>query len=310
MNTEKLVVLDTHALIHRAFYAVKDLKTRNGVHTNALMGFFRVLIKILETIKPDYFISVIDMPGKTFRHIDFPAYKATRTKAPEELYSQIPLIYELLSTVEIPILGVEGFEADDLAGSISKNKDLDKDIDVILITGDFDYLQLIDAKTKVIHFKKGFSEYLEYNLENTKSIMRITPNQIIDYKSLVGDSSDNLPGVKGIGKVTAIKLINNYDNLDNIYANIDNIEGKVKDYLVIGKDSAYLTKHLSTIKTDIDINIKQIIKKYNFDEYTDKAVKFCEKYELYLISDNIQKIGNKNAIKEIRKDIIQQETLF
>ena len=314
---KKLLILDSHALIHRSFYAVRELSLRDGTPINAVYGFARVLLQIIEKMNPDYFAVVKDMPGKTFRHKQFDGYKATRQKAPQELYDQIPLVYELVSGFHIPVIGLEGFEADDLAGTISKSKNIPNNIHRYLITGDFDYLQLVDDLTTVIHFKKGFTETKTYDQQGVRTYYGLTIDQVLDYKALVGDSSDNLPGVRGVGPKTAQKLISEYKSLDKIYENLDSVSGRAQDLLRENKENAYMTKSLSKIKCDIDIEIDISHMKFDLNESLNDIEKTFQKFEFNLLSAKLDRMMNKNQItniqnifKEDKKNNPSQGSLF
>jgi len=310
---KRLVVLDSHALIHRSFYGVRDLTLKNGTPINAVYGFARVLMKIIEKMKPDYFVVAKDMPGKTFRHEEFKEYKATRTKAPQELYDQIPLVYKLVESFHIPIIGIEGFEADDIAGTLSKDKRITNDIKKYLITGDFDYLQLISPSTTIVHFKKGFTETKEYNFSNIEDYLGLRLDQVLDYKGLVGDPSDNLPGVRGVGEKTAKKLLTQFETIDGIYENIEQVKGKVKEYLESYKNEAYLSKKLSKIKCDIDLDFKLDDFKFNIKDAVLDIENIFNEFEFEMLKYQLNRLvsGNSNEIpKEEKKNSVKQESLF
>jgi len=293
---KKLLVLDSHALIHRSFYAVKsNLTLKNGTPINAVFGFARVLLQIIEKMDPDYFVVVKDLPGKTFRHEKFKEYKATRTKAPQELYDQIPVIYELLSAFHLPVLGKVGFEADDIAGTISRYSKIPDDVETFLITGDFDYLQLVNDKTTVIHFKKGFSEVREYDVEGVKKYYDLDISQVLDYKAIVGDSSDNLPGVRGVGPKGAAKLLQKFRTLDGIYEHIEEVQGKQKDLLIEYKDSAYLTRELSKIQCDVDVDFDFEDFKFDLGESLLDIQSIFNEFQFSVLQKKLDYLLRKNA---------------
>ena len=202
---EKLLIIDSNALIHRAFHALPDtMKNSEGLQTNAIYGVTSILIKILKEIKPSHIVDCFDVKKKTFRNDLYKDYKANRKKQPQELYDQIPYIKKILSAFNIKILEKENYEADDVMGTVvSKIKGIEK----IILTGDKDTFQLIDSETSILTFKKGISDTFTYNIGNIKEITKLNPDQVIDYKALRGDSSDNIPGISGIGEKTAIKLL-------------------------------------------------------------------------------------------------------
>lgn len=264
---EKLVLIDGNSLINRAFYAMPVLTTKNGVFTNAVYGFINMFIKIQHEIKPDYIAVAFDLKAPTFRHKAFAEYKGTRKPMPEELRPQIPLLKEVLKLMGVTCIEQEGIEADDIIGTIAKNTS----IMTYIYTGDKDSFQLVDEETTVCFTRRGITDIDEYNETNFTEKTGIKPIQIIDLKSLMGDSSDNIPGVPGVGEKTALALIQKYGSLEGVYENIENEKGKLKEKLELGKDLAFTSKMLATIKTDcnVDTNVKNMLapKKYS------KAVK-------------------------------------
>ncbi|MFA5420887.1 MAG: DNA polymerase I [Patescibacteria group bacterium] len=268
---EKLIIIDGNAIIHRSFHAIPGkLTTKDGRMSNAAYGFASFLIKSLTEIKPQYAVLTLDKKGPTFRHEKFKEYKATRVKAPQELYDQIPMTKEISSAFDIPIFELSGYEADDLIGTISKKiNEKFPNIEVIIITGDMDTLQLVNNKTKVYTMSRGLSDSVLYDEEKVKERYGISAKQLIDYKALRGDPSDNIPGVSGIGEKTASELIRNFSDLDGVYKNIgdDKIKERTKDLLRAGENMAHLSKDLSTIKLDVPIDIKiEDLKINNFDK--------------------------------------------
>lgn len=250
---EKLVIIDGNALIHRSFHAMPvTLATKSGEIVNAVYGFTAFLLRAIKDLKPDYLILTLDKKGKTFRHDQFPDYKATRTKAPDELYAQFGRVREVATVLNIPIFEEAGFEADDLIGTISKT--VDHGIEKVIVTGDMDTLQLVDESTQVYAMSRGINEAVLYDEQAVRARYGLEPEQIIDYKGLRGDPSDNIPGVKGIGDKTAVELLQEYDSLENIYDNLDKIaKERTKLLLTESKDNAFLSKQLATIKIDVPI---------------------------------------------------------
>lgn len=249
---KKIMILDGNSLLFRAFYALPPLKTRKGQYTNAVYGFLSMLYKLIDTYSPDFLCVAFDPEKPTFRHEQFKDYKANRQKAPNELIQQFQLIRDVLDIHKIKRVEVEGFEADDLAGTFAcAAKELGTD--VYLVTSDKDYLQLIDENVRVILTKKGVTNIEEMDLQAMEDVYGLTPSQFIDLKALMGDSSDNIPGVSGVGEKTALKLMQEYKSLDKIYENIDNIKGKLKEKLENDKMQAYMSQTLARIITDIPV---------------------------------------------------------
>lgn len=268
---ERIIIIDGNAIIHRSYHALPTtMTTKDGTITNAAYGFAVFLIKALSELKPHYAILTLDKKAPTFRHLTYDKYKATRIKAPQELYDQIPMIKEIATAFSLPIFELDEYEADDLIGTISTriNKSNPKK-EVIIMTGDLDTLQLVNTKTKVYTMSRGLSDPILYDTEKIKERFKLTPNQLIDLKALKGDPSDNIPGVAGIGEKTATELLENFSNLDNIYKNLDSpkIKARTKELLIQGKEMAYLSKDLGTIslQAPIKFDLKQA-KIKNFDK--------------------------------------------
>ncbi len=257
-NKQKLVIIDSNALIHRAFHALPPLTTKDGKLVNAVYGFTSILLKVIKDLKPDYLVATFDLKGKTFRHEEFEEYKANRIKQPDELYEQIPLVKEVVRILNIAIFEKEGFEADDLIGTIASLKTVDRpDIETIIVTGDQDTFQLVDNNTKVLTPQKGLSETKLYGeAEVEEKFGGLKPKQMIDYKALRGDVSDNIPGVKGIGEKTAIDLLTKFETLEKLYENLDSpeIRDRIKNLLTENKENAFMSKRLATIITDMEID--------------------------------------------------------
>lgn len=271
-ETKKLIIIDGNALIHRSFHAIPPtLRTKDGLLVNAVFGFSSFLLKALLEFKPSYVVLTLDMPGKTFRHETFSDYKATRKKAPDDLYQQIPLIKKIAHSLNIRFFELSGFEADDLIGTICKKFNTKENIEKIIITGDMDTLQLVNENTKVYTMSRGLSDSVIYDINKVKERYNLKPNQIVDYKALRGDPSDNIPGVKGIGEKTATELLVDFKTLDNLYLNLEKnnpkeIKDRTKKLLTEDKKNAYLSQNLATINQDVKIDISLNELKFpNFD---------------------------------------------
>ena len=257
---KKLILIDGHALIHRAFHALPPLNSPKGVPTNAVYGFSSVLLKILKDIQPDYIAATFDLAGATFRHEEFADYKATRLKAPSELLSQIPLVKEVVSAFGIPIYEQEGFEADDVIGSLACLSKKEKDLQTIIMTGDLDTLQLVDDdKVVVLTLRKGVTDTVLYNEKEVRTRYGLIPERLTDFKGLKGDPSDNIPGVPGIGEKTATTLLKEFRTLEALYGALEkkktpSISPKLQAKLLEHKDMAIFSKRLATIICDLKIS--------------------------------------------------------
>ena len=248
---DKLVLIDGNSLLNRAFYATPVFTTRDGRPTNAIFGFTKLLIKILGDVKPQYLIVAFDLKAPTFRHKMYDGYKATRKPMPEELAAQVESLKALLSEMGIAMCAKEGLEADDIIGTLSAKFDVHS----YIYTGDRDSYQLVDERTDVYFTKRGVSELLKLSVSNFREELGIEPGQIVDLKALMGDKSDNIPGVAGIGEKTALSMLARYGSLDGIYEHLGEISGATGAKLAAGKDLAYLSYKLAAIDRNCDIDV-------------------------------------------------------
>lgn len=288
---QTLVLLDSNSLINRAFYALPPLTNRQGQQTGAIFGFVNMFLKLVDKYKPDYVVAAFDRKAPTFRKKMYEGYKAARKPMPEELACQLEPLKRLLRAMKVQIAEIDGFEADDILGTLSKRSKCK----TYIVTGDRDSLQLIDEKTTVLMTKKGISEIVEYDEARLKED-GFTPSQIIDLKSLMGDSSDNIPGVAGIGEGTATKLLAEYGTLDNVYAHIDETKGALNRKLTEGKESAYLSYKLATI--DRDCPIETVPEDMPFTQTYDSEVRdILLEFEFGKIADRLN-FGQKETKAE------------
>ena len=312
MSKDKFVIIDGNSVLFRAYYALPPLKNKKGVFTNAVYGFLTMLYKIIEDYEPKYICVAFDPDKPTFRHEKYEDYKAGRAKAPNELVMQFGMIRDVLDKHNIEYLEIDGYEADDVAGSLA-NKFKDKGIESYLVTSDKDYLQLIEKDITVILTKTGVTNIVEFDEEKMQEKYGITPDQFIDLKALMGDSSDNIPGVYGIGEKTGLKLLKKYKNLDGVYENIDEIKGKRKEKLEKEKSQAYLSytlaKIIKNLPLDYDLNFFQYVEADKeelmkiYDEYEFRKLKdrFKESAQLTFASDDVKVKERQKNIKEIPK---------
>lgn len=249
---EKFVIIDGNSLINRAFYGLPPLKSLSGKQCGAVYGFVNMMMSVITQEKPKYLVCVFDAGKHTFRHDMYAEYKGTREGMPEDLHEQLLTLKELLKAMGIEILEIPEIEADDIIGSLTRKFNEE----FMLISGDKDLLQLIDDHVTVWLTQKGISNVLKVDRKVLKEEFNIEPYQVIELKAIMGDSSDNIPGVSGIGKVGANKLIEEYGNLDNVYKNLKNIKGSTRTKLENDKDMAYLSKKLATIKLDVPLEVK------------------------------------------------------
>jgi len=313
----KVVLIDGHSILNRAFYGVPDLTNAEGLHTNAVFGFLNILFKVLDEEKPQNITVAFDLKEPTFRHKLYEQYKGTRKPAPEEFRQQVPLIKEVLEAMGICILTKPGFEADDILGTLAKMYE-SKGYEVSVLSGDRDLLQLAtdNIKIRIPKTKNGTKDVEDYNALDVLEKYSVTPLEFIELKALMGDSSDNIPGAQGIGEKTATKLITEYHSIENIYNNIDNITGnKVKNSLIENKEMVELSKVLATINTSVELDYD--IEKAKIDNlYTKEAyemfVRFNFKSLLRKFDDNISNDVNMDISDKITavEDFIKAEDIF
>ena len=249
---KKLVIIDGSSLLYRAFYALPPTMTSpEGVPTNAIYGFLRMLLGLYRDLNPEYMAVTFDKERHTFRTDMYDGYKATRKPAPQELVPQFDLIRDVLSTMGVAVYSLDGYEGDDILGTLSLR--YEKELPVNIVTGDRDALQLSSERTTVLLTQKGITQMAAMTPEAIQEKYHITPSQVIDMKALMGDTADNIPGVPGIGEKTALKLLTQYDTLDNLYAHVEEIKGAQGKRLCANKDMAYLSYELAKIKRDIPL---------------------------------------------------------
>lgn len=293
---KKLLLLDSNSLMNRAFYALPPLTNSDGINTNAIYGFMNMLFKMKDDINPDSIIATFDLKAPTFRHKEYAEYKAGRNKMPPELAEQFPIIKELFKLMGIKIFEIEGFEADDLIGTVSKFAE-NNNTEVFVVTGDKDALQLASDNTKIVITKKGVSETAVYNEKSFIDEFEITPHQFIDVKGLMGDKSDNIPGVPGVGEKTAFKLIKEYGSIEEVLKNIDNIPGKkLKENLENNVEQAIFSKKLATIMREVPI------------ELTLEDISSSEKENIIEIKKMLIKLEMKSILSKFKDTEVSEES--
>lgn len=295
---EKFLIIDGNSIANRAFYALPFLSNHKGEPSGAVYGFANILIKMINDHKPTYIAVAFDHARKTFRNEIYAEYKMQRKQTPQELIDQFPIIKEMLKCMKITVLEQEGIEADDIIGTLTKTENVEK----IVLSGDKDLLQLIDDNTTVWLTKKGVSELDKVDENRLNEIFGIKPFQIIELKALMGDASDNIPGVKGIGEKTALNLLTEYTDVENVYKNIDKISGKLNEKLVSDKEMAFVSKKLATIKRDCSLKYKLEDCKLEFP-FKEDVFEFFKNYDFTSLVKNeklfdLEKKPEKNDTKE------------
>ncbi len=313
---KKLMIIDGNSIINRAFYGIRMLTNKDGIPTNALMGFLNIYYKNLEEINPDYVCVAFDLPVPTFRHKMYDLYKAQRKGMPDELAAQMPLLKEILQAMNVCRLELEGYEADDIIGTVSRLCN-ESDVECSIITGDKDDLQLACENTK-IHLTvtgMGVTKTTVYGFDEVVEKYGVEPKEFIDVKALMGDTSDNIPGVSGIGEKTALSLISKNKSIEKIYENVEEcgVKGKTLEKIIAGKEDAFISKKLATIDTfaPVDFSFENAVLK---DVNTDELYKILDRLELKSIikkldlgESKLAEKKNENIFLKLKSHIIEDE---
>ena len=331
----KLLLIDGNSIINRAFYGImgsKMLMTEDGTYTNAVYGFLSILFKELEDIKPEYLVVAFDLKAPTHRHKMYDKYKANRHGMPEELAMQMPILKETLKAMNVCIIEKEGYEADDILGTLAKWGQKEK-LEVTVLTGDRDSFQLIDKniKVRIPRTKMGKTETEDYTVEKIEEEYGLEPLDLIEVKGLMGDTSDNIPGVPGVGEKTALNLIKQYKSIDEVYNHIDEQKGKLKEKLSENKDLAYLSRTLGTI--DINAPIEKDLNAFQIEEWNKpevleifKRLKFNRFIDRFALQDNVngeslddsqinteiehERIVDKTKLAELKQEIQENKAMY
>jgi len=302
---KRLIIIDCNSIIHRAFHALPPLTTKSGELVNAIYGFLLFFLRAIREFQPDFVAACFDLPGPTFRHKKYKEYKAKRPPAPEELYQQIPKVKEILDAFNVQIFEKEGFEADDIIGTIANlapKKQIFPEIETIILSGDLDTLQLVDKNTKIYLLKKGVKEAVLYD-ENLVKIkyLGLGPGQLVDFRALRGDASDNIPGVPGIGEKTARELLLKFGNLENLYKEIKinsqlakELKSKLRETLLKYQDQAFLSKTLAQLERNIQIDFN--LKKCQWGKYDqEKVIKILKRLEFQSLISRLTELKKSKA---------------
>lgn len=306
MSRKTFLLVDAHALIYRAYYAFPNLTDSEGHLVNALYGFSKMFLSALTYFEPEYAAVCFDHPKPTFRHEKYEDYKAHRAKMPDDLIPQISQVKEMVDVLKVPRFEIAGFEADDLIGTVNcKVEDMDNELLTVIVTGDQDAFQLVDNDTHIWMPARGKQRGdIEYDAELVEKKWGIRPDQVVDMKALMGDSSDNIPGIKGIGKKTAAKLIQRFDSLEKIYqfldANPDGddlIKGALLKKLTAGKDDAFVSQDLATIDCDAPIDFDlESCRVTSYDKT--KAVEFLQKFNFKSLINSLPEDAFERSVQD------------
>lgn len=305
----KLVIVDGHAIIHRAYHSIPPL-TSNGQPVNGLYGFYSMLLTAINTLNPKYLVVCLDSPGPNFRNHEFLGYRAKRKPADSDLISQLPLLKSTLEQANIATFSMGGFEADDLIAAITIkalkkiNKNKKKLVDeVVIITGDKDLMQLVDKKVSLFVPIRGLSETKIFKPKDVQEKLGVLPTQVVDLKALMGDMSDNYPGVTGIGPKVATDLLSEYQNLDNIYQHLDQIKPSTREKLEKDKGNAYLSQKLATLVSNIPLDFKLSSAKLTSSSFQN----LISLFKIYNFKSLIQRVEKQNPIKINKPDEIKSK---
>ncbi|HPF20669.1 MAG TPA: DNA polymerase I [Syntrophomonas sp.] len=297
MKDNTLLLIDGNSLLFKAFYALPLLHTREGIYTNGVYGFLTMFNRVSADVQPSHVVVAFDMDRKTFRNETYSDYKANRSAAPDELVGQFHLLREVLAAMNVSYVEMQGFEADDLIGTLSQQAEA-AGMETIILTGDGDALQLVSEHTKVYMSKKGITDMQVYDPQAVVDKWEVPPEQMIEIKALMGDSSDNIPGVPGVGSKTAIKLIKAYGSLENLYEHINEISGKkLKENLLTYRDQAYLSRDLATIRREVEMGAA-------LDDF---AVREMQRAELSALFKKLEFKGLLAALEQSRSGVEEQE---
>lgn len=304
MSKQKMLLIDGNSILNRAYFALPALNDDEGRNVNAVYGFVNILLKVLSDYNPDKLVVAFDMRGHNFRKDIYPEYKANRHGMPDDLAAQMPILHELLAAMKVTVVEKPGVEADDIIGTVSKAFSGDS----FIVSGDRDMLQLVSDNVTVLLTKKGVTEVEVVTPEVLQTSYGLTPAQVIEYKALRGDTSDNIPGVKGVGEKTATSLLAKYGNIDELYANIDSEKGSLHDKLVDGKEMAYVSRILATIVTNADVD-------FNLDacflpSYDGAVKQMLEKLKFRSIVSRMQFDGGTQSTVEVDVQTVSITTLY
>ena len=302
----RLVLLDSHAILHRAYHALPDFSSSKGEPTGALYGLILMLLKIKSDLKPDYIVAARDLPGTTYRHELFADYKAKRVKAEDELVAQLKRAPKVFEAFGIPVYQKEGYEADDVLGTIVKELRGRSDIETIIASGDMDTLQLVGERVKVFTLRKGLSDTVMYDIDRVKERYGFGPECVVDYKALRGDPSDNIPGVKGIGEKTATELIQQFGSVDAIYKVLNKnpkelekagVKPRIVELLRAGKENAAFSKQLATIHPDVPIHFALPDHKWDMPEHVATIDALCDELEFRSVKERLHSVLHSGEAK-------------
>ena len=290
----RLMLLDSNGLIYRGYHALPPLTTSKGELVNAVFGFCSILLRGIQDLQPEYVAACFDLPGPTFRHEQFAEYKATRTPMPDDLRSQFPLVRQVVAALRIPVYEMSGFEADDVIGTITRDMD-GRAIDTTIVTGDLDMLQIVSDHTRLMTTRQGVDSTIYYDAAKIWERFELRPDQMIDYKALKGDPTDNIPGIPGVGEKTAAKVIGQFGSLEGLYEHIDEVKpDKLRDKLVEAREQVFASRELSRIVRDLPISLDlQAARLSDYDRA--EVVRLFREFEFRTLIDRLPPLSGESA---------------
>lgn len=298
---KKLLVIDASGIIYRAYHALPNFNNASGVPTNAVYGFIKMVLSVIDTLKPDYFALCFDTPGKTFRNNLSKDYQAQRPSPPDDLKRQFPLVQEFVNLSGLPTFLAEGFEADDVIGTVAVYAQTHmKNVKTFIVTGDRDILQLVNNNTTVVMPKVGVSSMEFVDEEGVVKKLGVPSNKIVDYKALVGDPSDNYHGVRGIGPKKAIQLLSKYGTFAGIYEHLNELDEKTRNLLTTYKADADMSYLLAKIETNVPLKLKENQFVFHKLAPSNELIAYLDKYSLRSIK--MQMLGEKKESKKVQSD--------
>lgn len=309
---KRLIILDSHALLHRAYHAIPGLVTSSGEPTGALFGLTSFLLRATDELKPDFLVATRDLPGGTFRHKQYAEYKGTRGESDHDLITQLERAPQVFEAFGVPIYSAPGFEADDCIGTIVHTLQDRHDIEIVIATGDMDTLQLVRDGVSVFTLRKGITDTILYDTDRVKERYGFGPEHVIDYKALRGDPSDNIPGIKGIGEKTATEIIESFGSVDHIYTTLETrpqafekagIKPRIMQLLADGKDAAYLSRELATINHEAPIDFTIPASEWRISEHVDSIEALCDRYEFTSLKKRIPSLALRSAKEEPLREV-------
>src|SRR3954466_11152671 len=292
---ERLMLLDGYGLVYRGYFALPPLTTSKGDLVNGVFGFASIVLRGIQDLQPDYLAVSFDLPGPTFRHDAYAEYKATRVRMPDDLRDQFPKVREVVKALRIPVYEMQGFEADDVIGTITKQLDGNDDLETTIVTVDLDMLQLVTPRVRLMTTRSGVENTIMYDVARIEERFGLRPDQMIDYKALKGDPTDNIPGVPGVGEKTAAKLIREFGDLDSVYTTLDEVmPEKLREKLREHREQVFMGRDLSTIVRDLPIQIDlEAARLGDYDR--DTVVRLFREYEFRTLIERLPPMAGETA---------------